>query len=183
MGQCISAKAATYPGNKRTPNPGYQPSADEYKQVNSTTAVANAHFVTCAGGNALKLVGKPNRADDANTGKVGSGEAQYISVTLPPGVQAGDIIHVRAPDGRMNAITVPEGMGPGSTFTVEFSPDIPVPQKEEDLTPGVYVPTVMAELETSVPAAGYGWDGMETTESVALAKPTTGPYVQAYAEK
>eukprot|EP00571_Detonula_confervacea_P012769 CAMPEP_0172300090 /NCGR_PEP_ID=MMETSP1058-20130122/2270_1 /TAXON_ID=83371 /ORGANISM="Detonula confervacea, Strain CCMP 353" /LENGTH=179 /DNA_ID=CAMNT_0013009779 /DNA_START=171 /DNA_END=710 /DNA_ORIENTATION=+ len=179
MGQCVSSKAATYPGNKRVTKPAYQPSADEYKQVNSTTAVANAHFVTCAGGNALKLVGKPNRAEDTTTGggKVG---AQYISVTLPPGVQSGDIIHVRAPDGRMNAITVPDGMGPGSTFTVEFSADIPPPPKEEDLTPGVYVPTVMAEpeVETGVYAGSYG-DGMETS----VAKPTTGPYVPAYAAK
>ena len=97
-------------------------------------------------------------------------------VTLPDGVQAGDIIHVKAPDGRLNAITVPEGMGPGSTFTVEFSVDTPPPPKEEELTPGVYVPTVVAEpeVEMGVPYGGGG-DGMET----AVAKPTTGPYVPA----
>lgn len=42
------------------------------------------------------------------------------SVTLPPGVEAGQTIHVAAPDGKVNAIVVPPGMGPGSTFTVEF---------------------------------------------------------------
>ena len=104
---------------------------------------------------------------------------QYL-VTLPPGVNAGDVIHVKAPDGRMNAITVPEGMGPGSTFTVEFSVDTPAPV-EEEMAPGVYVPTVVAEpeAETAVPAGSYGTgDGME-----AVAQPTTGPYVPAYSAK
>lgn len=45
----------------------------------------------------------------------------FVIVTLPAGVNAGDTIHVQAPDGRKNAIVVPPGMGPGSTFTVEFS--------------------------------------------------------------
>eukprot|EP00584_Thalassiosira_punctigera_P007597 CAMPEP_0172527506 /NCGR_PEP_ID=MMETSP1067-20121228/2177_1 /TAXON_ID=265564 ORGANISM="Thalassiosira punctigera, Strain Tpunct2005C2" /NCGR_SAMPLE_ID=MMETSP1067 /ASSEMBLY_ACC=CAM_ASM_000444 /LENGTH=160 /DNA_ID=CAMNT_0013311255 /DNA_START=252 /DNA_END=730 /DNA_ORIENTATION=- len=152
MGNCISAKAASYPGNKRVAKPSYQPSDGEYEQVNSTTAVANAHFVTCPGGNALKLVGKPNRAEVPVTS---GGLAKYILVTLPPGVRAGDVIHVKAPDGRTNAITVPEGMGPGSTFTVEFSDDAPPPLKEEDLAPGVYVPTVVAEPEAGT-GAPYG---------------------------
>ena len=92
----------------------------------------------------------------------------HKTVTLPDGVQAGD--------GRLNTITIPEGMGPGSTFTVEFSVDTPPPPKEEELTPGVYVPTVVAEpeVEMGVPYGGGG-DGMET----AVAKPTTGPYVPA----
>ena len=42
------------------------------------------------------------------------------TVTLPPGVVAGQTIHVAAPDGTQNAIVIPAGMGPGSTFTVEF---------------------------------------------------------------
>jgi hypothetical protein len=46
-----------------------------------------------------------------------------IIVVLPPGVVAGQTIHVQAPDGRLNAIVIPEGMGPGSKFTVEFAPD------------------------------------------------------------
>jgi hypothetical protein len=44
-------------------------------------------------------------------------------VTLPDGVVAGQTIHVQAPDGRLNAIVIPPGFGPGSTFTVEFAPD------------------------------------------------------------
>lgn len=72
---CIPSTAA-YPGNKRTAMPSYQPGANEFEQVNSNTAVCTTHFVTCAGGNALKLVGKPNRAD-ANIGG-GDGPSKYI---------------------------------------------------------------------------------------------------------
>jgi hypothetical protein len=54
------------------------------------------------------------------------------SVTLPSGVEAGQTIHVQAPDGRLNAIVIPPGFGPGSTFTVEFAPeDVPPPPKPE----------------------------------------------------
>jgi hypothetical protein len=72
---CIPSTAA-YPGNKRIAKPSYQPGANEFEQVNSNTAVCTTHFVTCAGGNALKLVGKPNRAE----GSAGSGDglAKYI---------------------------------------------------------------------------------------------------------
>ena len=46
------------------------------------------------------------------------------------GVNGGDKIHVQAPDGRLNEIIVPNGFGPGSTFTVEFAngpPPTPAP--------------------------------------------------------
>ena len=78
VGKCIGG-AAAYPGDKRVAKPVYQPGDDEYKQVNSTTAVANAHFVTCPGGNALKLVGKPNRGTEAPVGSGSGGLAKYIS--------------------------------------------------------------------------------------------------------
>lgn len=48
---------------------------------------------------------------------------RFHTVTLPDGVTAGQTIHVQAPDGRLNAIVVPPGFGPGSTFTVEFAPE------------------------------------------------------------
>jgi hypothetical protein len=44
-----------------------------------------------------------------------------VIVTLPAGVEAGQKIHVQAPDGRLNEIMIPDGFGPGSTFTVEFA--------------------------------------------------------------
>lgn len=49
---------------------------------------------------------------------------------MPNNVHAGDKIHVQAPDGRLNEIVVPQGFGPGATFTVEFA-DAPPPKKEE----------------------------------------------------
>ena len=96
----------------------------------------------------MKLVGKDNRGGTSTTSS-DTNNGRYISVTLPSNVHAGDVIHVHAPDGRLNAVTVPEGMGPGSTFTVEFAPEPPaaVPIAEADLAPGVYVPTVVAEME------------------------------------
>ena len=42
-------------------------------------------------------------------------------MTLPDGVYGGQTIHVQAPDGKVNEIIVPDGFGPGSTFTVEFA--------------------------------------------------------------
>ena len=51
----------------------------------------------------------------------------FFTVTLPPGVVAGQEIHVQAPDGKINAIIVPAGFGPGSKFTVEFAPDAVAP--------------------------------------------------------
>uniref|UniRef100_A0A7S2LE45 Uncharacterized protein n=1 Tax=Skeletonema marinoi TaxID=267567 RepID=A0A7S2LE45_9STRA len=164
---CVNSTAATYPGNRRVAQPTYQPPDSDYTHVDANTAVANAHFVTCPGGNALRLEGKPHRSDGTNNNNAmgtnnTNGQPTYISVTLPPGVNSGDVIHVRAPDGQLNAITVPPGMGPGSTFTVEFSSDSPAPPKnEEELTPGVYVPTVMAvadEEQQPLVANGY-WNG------------------------
>lgn len=179
-----------YPGNRRVAKPVYKPGDDEYKQIDSNTAVANAHFVTCPGGNALMLVGKPNRVEDDGGG--GGGLAKtYISVTLPPNVHPGDIIHVRAPDGRMNAITVPPGMGPGSTFTVEFSddPQQSPPEEESDLTPGLFVPTVVAQPDVEYAGTAgveYAAGNYSNNDDVGgggnyvVANATTGPYVPAY---
>ncbi len=104
-------------------------------------------------------------------------------------MNAGDVIHVKAPDGRMNAIVVPEGMGPGSTFTVEFASDIPPEEKAYIMSPGVYVPTVVAEPEEAdagAPASTYGpgdYGSGTATEQAVVAQPTTGPYVPAYSMK
>ncbi len=108
-------------------------------------------------------------------------------VTLPSGVNAGDVIHVKAPDGRMNAIVVPEGMGPGSTFTVEFASDIP-PEEKAYMSPGVYVPTVVAEADADAgaPTSTYGpgdYGSGTATEQAVVAQPTTEPYVPAYSMK
>ena len=67
-----------------------------------------------------------------------------LSVTLPEGVHAGQTIHVQAPDGKINEIVVPQGFGPGSTFTVEFA--------EEDQKPPE-MPYKPAPQQSSYPTA------------------------------
>jgi uncharacterized protein YxjI len=47
-------------------------------------------------------------------------QKQYVQVTLPNGVVSGQHIQVRSPDGRVKDVVVPPGMGPGSTYTVDF---------------------------------------------------------------
>jgi hypothetical protein len=78
-----TAASSAYPGNRRVAQPAYQPSHDEYKQIDANTAVAQAHFVTCPGGNALRLLDRPNRTSGDNPflGRVGNdgGLAKYIS--------------------------------------------------------------------------------------------------------
>lgn len=74
-------------------------------------------------------------------------------VTLPDGVQAGQTIHVQAPDGRLNAIVIPPGFGPGSTFTVEFAPE----EKAVTAAPAV----AAAPAFTTAPIA-HGDDGFAT---------------------
>lgn len=69
-------------------------------------------------------------------------------VTLPANVNPGDVIHVKNQKGQINAIVVPDGMGPGSTFTVEFDTG-DAPMAEEEIA--VAVP----EPEISVSASQY----------------------------
>lgn len=122
-----------YPGNRRAKQQPYIPDANEFQKVDGNEEVATAHFVAYGGGNALVLMDKPNRAQPPTGNKV-----EYIEVTLPDGVFAGDTIHVKAPDGRLNEIIVPEGMGPGSAFTVEFDPgDAPVTATEQEIAVAV----------------------------------------------
>jgi hypothetical protein len=73
-------------------------------------------------------------------------------VTLPEGVHAGQKIHVQAPSGALNEIVVPEGFGPGSTFTVEFA-DTPsnnypttylTPQQQQPYSSSSNYPTAAA---------------------------------------
>jgi hypothetical protein len=64
---------------------------------------------------------------------------------------------VQAPDGRLNAIVIPPGFGPGSTFTVEFAPEeaahVP-PAKTSTPTPSVYAtPTAHAQAAGTSSAA------------------------------
>jgi hypothetical protein len=69
-------------------------------------------------------------------------------------------------------------MGPGSTFTVEFADDVPAPP-EENLTPGVYVPTVMAQPE-EIGGGSYQATAPTGGDGEVVANATTGPYVPAF---
>jgi len=110
----------SFPGNRRTVQKPHVPPASQF-----SNGQAVQHFVTYGGGNALVLQqggpgggpAKPQTGAMMATAK----PPEYIQVTLPPGVVAGQTIQVAAPDGRLNEIVVPAGMGPGSTFTVEFA--------------------------------------------------------------
>mmetsp|Transcript_13927 Transcript_13927/g.19574 ORF Transcript_13927/g.19574 Transcript_13927/m.19574 type:complete len:205 (+) Transcript_13927:198-812(+) len=105
----------SYPGNRRPQNAPYMPPQSDFQKVDGQMQ-ATAHFVAYGGGNALTLMDKPNQGPQAS----GAGSPEYVQVTLPANVHPGDKIHVAAPDGRLNEVIVPPGMGPGSTFTVDF---------------------------------------------------------------
>jgi hypothetical protein len=115
------------------------------------------HFVAYGGGNALTLV----KQDGTSQPETGGPEPQYIQVTLPEGVTAGQTVHVQAPDGKVNAIVVPPGFGPGSTFTVEFAPDTTMPPPSAQATAPV---EAQAELL-----------GKEDATSAPLASATAAP--------
>ena len=79
-------------------------------------------------------------------------------MTLPAGVTEGQTIHVQAPNGKINAIVVPPGFGPGSTFTVEFAPDekpatqqqpVPLPTKQEETNYHNVVPPASSSVKNS----------------------------------
>ena len=118
-----------YPGNRRQANKPYAPPASQFSGGQAT-----AHFVNYGGGNALVLKQDNGTAQpQVGASPLGGGgkQPEYIQVTLPDGVYAGQKIQVAAPDGRLNEIIIPTGFGPGSTFTVEFA-DGPPPSKAEE---------------------------------------------------
>jgi len=114
-----------------------------------------AHFVSYGGGNALVL-----QEGGPQVGAVPVGHTkpspEYVQVTLPPGVEPGQKIHVQAPSGRLNEIIVPPGMGPGSSFTVEFAE--PEDNKygstsyASNQTTSQYTPPGVVPTTTAVPA-------------------------------
>jgi hypothetical protein len=90
--------------------------------------------VNYGGGNALVLKQDNGVAQPQMGAAMPMKQPEYIQVTLPPGVYAGQTIQVAAPDGRLNEIVIPDGFGPGMTFTVEFADGPPPSQKMEEPT-------------------------------------------------
>lgn len=104
-------------------------------------------------------------------------------VTLPDGVESGQTIHVQAPDGRVNAIVIPPGFGPGSTFTVEFAPDVTSApaaasaSSNAPMAPAAYTTNTAPSPNDPMakPADGY-YGGYGTTAATAPAAPTATAY-------
>jgi hypothetical protein len=142
-----------YPGNRRQGNQPYAPPASQFQNGQAT-----AHFVNYGGGNALVL--QQGGIAQPQVGATPVKQPEYIQVTLPAGVYGGQTIQVAAPDGRLNEIVVPNGFGPGSTFTVEFA-DGPAPGPSQDY-----------KYETPVPSS-YG----NTTAATTTTPPPYVPYV------
>jgi hypothetical protein len=99
-------------------------------------------------------------------------------VTLPDGVSAGQTIHVQAPNGETNAIVIPEGFGPGSTFTVEFAPQHApegnIPQKQSPSAPSstAVQSATHSPLQDDGFATGFnnpGWKPPHTATAAAVA--------------
>ena len=76
-----------------------------------------------------------------------------VQVTVPPGVQGGQTIHVNGPDGRTVQATVPHGMGPGSTFMVSMPPRAvsPVPSVATATTNAVANPSHYSNVQAVPP--------------------------------
>eukprot|EP00541_Cyclophora_tenuis_P012936 CAMPEP_0116555460 /NCGR_PEP_ID=MMETSP0397-20121206/8161_1 /TAXON_ID=216820 /ORGANISM="Cyclophora tenuis, Strain ECT3854" /LENGTH=198 /DNA_ID=CAMNT_0004080737 /DNA_START=114 /DNA_END=710 /DNA_ORIENTATION=+ len=108
----------SYPGNRPPQHAPYTPPAGDFHNGQAT-----AHFISYGGGNALTLSTNNNHTHNNTYNDNTTNKPQFIQVTLPSGVHAGDKIHVQAPNGKLNEIIVPPGMGPGATFTVQFEDD------------------------------------------------------------
>jgi hypothetical protein len=153
-----------YPGNRRPQQAPYAPPQSDFQKVDGNTSQATAHFVAYGGGNALVLVDDANSPPQAASGGPAK---EYISVTLPEGVNPGDTIHVQSPDGRLNAIVVPDGMHAGSTFTVEFA-DAPTPPPT---AVPVAAPAAAASSSTATDDFVSGFNAYPTAPASYTSKP------------
>lgn len=150
-----------YPGQRRPQHATYTPDASQF----DGNGQAVVHFKAYGGGNALTLV----QQDGTNQPSIGIAQPEYVSVTLPEGVKEGQTIHVQAPDGKINAIVIPPGFGPGSTFTVEFAPDETTPsttaqhhqqqQSSSAPKPSNYE-TVVPPVSSSIPMSNNNSDNL-----------------------
>lgn len=92
---------------------------------------------------------------------------------------AGQTIHVQAPDGRLNAIIVPPGFGPGSTFTVEFASEEAAPPKTSHPSPSA--PAAPATGGDDGFASGFNNPGW-TPPATAVSASEPEVHVSAYDE-
>ena len=92
-------------------------------------------------------------------------------MTLPYGVKEGQTIHVKAPDGRLNAIVIPPGLGPGSTFTVEFASE----EKQETNPVPVVPPAPTTGYSTQDDGFASGYQANSNNYGTTTATPTAIP--------
>lgn len=163
-----------HPGNRRMAKPAYTPNPADFNKEGQATA----HFVTYGGGNALVL--QQGGIAQPQSGVPVGKKPEYIQVTLPENVNAGDTIHVEAPDGRLNEIVVPDGFGPGSTFTVEFADGPPPANTSSTNNQSPYVPPVASATQSMGPSNSNNNDiddgfasGFNNPNFVATASATT----------
>lgn len=164
-----------FPGNRRPVNAPYRPPASEFSGNNVTS-----HFVSYGGGNALVL--KQGSGPAVPQTGASAKQPEYISVTLPDGVKAGQRIQVAAPDGRLNEIIIPEGFGPGSTFTVEFAEGDTTPpsnysNNNNNSKPSYGSPYGTTATATSTEAYSYG-NPSSAAPVTATAQPLQPPPAQ-----
>jgi len=124
----------------------------------STYPGARRNDLVPTGGNALSAAPPASQKQ----GSVGGSNKEMIKVTVPPGVSAGQPLHVNAPDGRTIQAVVPQGFGPGSSFLVEMPPR----------TMGA------PSTHSTVPPINYG--GVQPMAPPPATKPAGQPYAQAY---
>jgi hypothetical protein len=157
---CTSS--SQYPGSRVQAQAPYRPNANEFNNGQATS-----HFVRYGGGNALVLQ-QGGMAHPQVGATTAASQPQYVQVTLPAGVEPGQTIRVQAPDGRVNEIIVPPGMGPGSTFTVEFAeeapshkfsePTKPATTANQYTPPGEVAPTASAFPANDIPQGNNDHD-------------------------
>lgn len=141
-----------YPGQRVQAQRPYQPTANQF----GNNGQATSHFVSYGGGNALVLQ-QGGMAHPQVGATPATSQPQYVQVTLPAGVEPGQTLRVQAPNGRLNEIIVPPGMGPGSTFTVEFAEEAPAQKFSDPIKPvtssNQYTPPgAVAATATAIPA-------------------------------
>jgi hypothetical protein len=102
---------------------------------------------------------------------------------LPEGVTAGQEIHVQAPDGKVNAIIIPPGFGPGSTFTVEFTDEQspPPPPAQSTYVPPQAKAEVYNPSDNNVNSFNYNFDNSAVAQAQPVNNQTNNNYDDGFA--
>jgi hypothetical protein len=79
----------------------------------------------------------------------------------------------------VNEILIPDGFGPGSTFTVEFSEEAPTKTTTSYTTPQTSYPTAPAVPQNNYNNNTHGDDGFATGFNNPSFTPTTAPTATA----